>query len=265
MWLFAAWTAPLPRAGRALGLALLGVGLTALAYAPFAVAAPECLWTGLFGYPLGGGRLAFSAERGWIFRRFFWSSWLAFCWPALAAVAAGHAATLRRIRWDRWDALLLGGALALTIVHSLPSTPYPKYQVTPTALLALAASRRLAWVRIRPLLFVPLLLVLLPWQLGYYQYAVGDLAWPPAPARHHAVDRMIAGLARGEPVLTFDTLLAVEGGFRVPPGYEMGAFSLSVSWDDARARRVGTVTPAMVTADRRSRKRALPRAGAADG
>jgi len=249
VWLFAAWTAPAPRASRALGLALVGAGLTVLAYAPFAVAAPERLWTGLFGYHLGGGRLAFSAERVWIFRRFFWTSWITFCWPALAAIAAGYAATLRRIRWDRWDALLLGGALALTIVHSLPSTPYPKYQVTPNALLALAASRRLAWVQIRPLLFVPLLFVLLPWQFVYYQYAVGDLAWPPAPARHHAAGRMIAGLARGEPVLTFETLLAVEGGLRVPPGYEMGAFSLTVSWDDARARRVGTVTPAMVTAD----------------
>ena len=238
VWLYAASTLPAPRRVRgALVLALLGGGLAALAYAPFAIAAPERLREGLFGYHLGGGRIALSAERAWEFRGVFWSQWIAICWPVLAAVAAAYALTWRRWKWDRRDALLLGGALALTIVHSLPSTPYPKYQVTPTALLALAAARRLAVVRIPRLVLALVLAVIATWQVGYYWTITDHLRFeiPTPPARHRYAARMLTRLAQREPVLTFDTLLAVEGRLRVPPGYEMGPFALTVSWDDARA------------------------------
>lgn len=259
-WAFVVWlalTLAAPRgqkAKTALRLALSGGGAFLLLVLPCLLAAPERTWEGLLGYHLSGGRLDLSPERAWENRLLFWKYWLLFLWPILAAAAAAWAAT-RRTRPDRTDMLLLLGAAALTLAHSLPVFPYPKYQAAPVALVALFAARRWGAATKPAILNTAVVLVMIPLQLGIWTYGLDHLRWEESPPLyHHRLGRTLRALAE-EPgwetdtLLTFDTLLAVEGRLRVPAGYEMGVFSLTINWDDARARRIGTVTPKMVVTD----------------
>jgi len=255
VWLVLVLTAPASRKGKtALRLALWGGGAFLLIMAPFLLIAPERAWTGLLGYHLGGGRLEISPERVWENRLLFWKFWLSFLWPVILAAVTAWLFTRRR-RPDRIDALLWLGAALLPLAHTLPAYPYPKYQVAPVALLALFAARRWGAANRPALLNAAVALVMIPLQLSVWTYGLDHLRWEESPPLyHHRIGLSLRARAeqpdrKTDTLLTFDTLLAVEAGLRVPPGYEMGPFSLTVNWDDERARRLGTVTPRRVIED----------------
>lgn len=147
--------------------------------------------------------------------------------------------------------LVMSAALAL--VHLIPRTAAGYYNVLQAPLLALlggvtlapacaALYRRAARPWLRGALVVLGFLVLAA--SGITQFRVlqrqSILANPPfnqvAQVRQAAA--YLADHTRpGQPVMTFDTHLALEAGRPIPPGFEMGIFSYRPTWTTAQATR----------------------------
>jgi hypothetical protein len=216
---------------------------------PFLLFAPERVLDGVLFYHVWGGRAVVSAVQAWHHRFLFWLDLVNVFWPSLALAIFGWWRT-RRLAWDSLDALLLGGALVLTAVHSLPATPDPRYHVVPVALVSLFAARRLAATRLPRWAFVAVLVGVVAWETSSYTLRWAHLSQDlRAPHKFHRVARQIGALAGGQPVLTFETALAVEGDFAVPRGYELGFFSVTPAADEQRAARDGLVTPSHLLRD----------------
>ena len=242
----------------------------AACYAPFLAVCPENL---VFSQALHTARDPAPFGRWFVLRAGFLCL-LAQGYPALIAAAAIlAAAAVFRTREaggaagpaDTLRVLYLAVAAAfalLTLAHFLVPFPYADYNVPAMPLAAVALAVPLGRLVVRA--------GLRPWRVGLVALAasLAFVAASPWPMKwvdgeqhlfwfHSSLDSSLARLRRagrvireqnpeGKPILTQDAYLAVEAGFPVVPGFEMGPFSIfpDLSDDEARAHRVHNVATA---------------------
>lgn len=242
----------------------------ALVYAPFLALCPENF---LFSQTYHAARA--SAPLGeWLVLRAGFVCFLAQGYPALIAAAAILAAVaVFRTREaggaagpaDPSRVLYFAVVVAfvlLTLAHFLVPFPYADYNTPAMPLAAVALAVPLGGLVVRA--------NLRPWRVGLAALvaSLAFVAASPWPMKwvdgeqhlfwfHSSLDSALARLRRagrvvreqnpeGKPILTQDAYLAVEAGFPVVPGFEMGPFSIfpDLSDDEARARRVHNVATA---------------------
>lgn len=242
----------------------------AFAYAPFLLECPENF---LFSQTYHAARA--SAPLGeWLVLRAGFLCFLAQGYPALIAAAAILAAVaVFRTREaggaagpaDPSRVLYLAVVAAfalLTLAHFLVPFPYADYNTPAMPLAAVALAVPLGGLVARA--------NLRPWRVGLVALAASAafVAASPWPMKwvdgeqhlfwfHSSLDSALARLRRagrvvreqnpqGKPILTQDAYLAVEAGFPVVPGFEMGPFSIfpDLSDDEARAHRVHNLATA---------------------
>lgn len=242
----------------------------ALVYAPFLALCPENF---LFSQTYHAARA--SAPFGqWLVLRAGFVCFLAQGYPALIAAAAILAAVaVFRTREaggaagpaDPSRVLYFAVVVAfvlLTLAHFLVPFPYADYNTPAMPLAAVALAVPLGGLVARA--------NLRPWRVGLVALAASAafVAASPWPMKwvdgeqhlfwfHSSLDSALARLRRagrvvreqnpqGKPILTQDAYLAVEAGFPVVPGFEMGPFSIfpDLSDDEARAHRVHNLATA---------------------
>ena len=251
----------------------------ALVYAPFLALCPENF---LFSQTYHAARA--SAPLGeWLVLRAGFLCFLAQGYPALVAAAAILAAAGshgRMVAWSHGQTIrpsdhqtigpsdllywsVVASFLLLTLAHFLVPFPYNDYNTPAMPLAAVALAVPLARLVVRA--------ELRPWRVGLVALAasLAFVAASPWPMKwvdgeqhlfwfHSSLDSALARLRRagrvvreqnpeGKPILTQDAYLAVEAGFPVVPGFEMGPFSIfpDLSDDEARAHRVHNVETAL--------------------
>ncbi len=249
-WFYGVATAPRGERAGAAGRLLAGALLPPLLLVgPFLLLAPGRLLDGLLFYHVWGGRFPISAGTAWHHRLQFMLDIVRVYWPVVGLAVLGWWRSRPRA-WDSFEVLLLGAAATMTVVHALPATPDPRYHVVPAALTALFAARRLAEKSLPRWAVALLLLAIVPWEMSSYtlrwEHLKQDLR---APAAFRQIARQVGALAGGQPVLTFETALAVEGGFAVPPKYELGYFSLTPLTDQQRVERDRLLTAPQLLRD----------------
>lgn len=242
----------------------------ALVYAPFLALCPENF---LFSQTYHAARA--SAPLGeWLVLRAGFVCFLAQGYPALIAAAAILAAVaVFRTREaggaagpaDPSRVLYFAVVVAfvlLTLAHFLVPFPYADYNTPAMPLAAVALAVPLGGLVVRA--------NLRPWRVGLAALvaSLAFVAASPWPMKwvdgeqhlfwfHSSLDSALARLRRagrvvreqnpeGKPILTQDAYLAVEAGFPVVPGFEMGPFSIfpDLSDDEARAHRVHNLATA---------------------
>lgn len=224
---------------------------------PYLLRAPAQLLDGLLFYHMWGGRHSFTAEQAWNHRVQFLLDFVRVYWPA-AALAVFAWWRSRSRPWDRTELLFLGTAAAMTIVHALPALPDPRYHIVPVSLIALFAARRMTEKALPRWVIVMILLAIIPWEAASYTMR-WDQFGPDlrSPRNFRRIARQIGDLAPGEPVLTFEPALAIEGGFTLPRGYELGTFSLTPLTDRRRVERDLLLTPERLLNDLRETRFAV--------
>ena len=242
----------------------------ALEYAPFLALCPDNF---LFSQTYHVARA--SAPFGqWLVLRAGFVCFLAQGYPALIAAAAILAAVaVFRTREAGGAAgpadpsrvlylAVVASFVLLTLAHFLVPFPYADYNTPAMPLAAVALAVPLGRLVVRA--------NLRPWRIGLVALAASAafVAASPWPMKwvdgeqhlfwfHSTLDSALARLRRagrvvreqnpeGKPILTQDAYLAVEAGFPVVPGFEMGPFSIfpELSDDEARAHRVHNVATA---------------------
>lgn len=273
VWLplaFACWRADAATRRRLLPLlaGMLTGGTLALAavFGPFLLSAPDALVFGLLDYhaarEVGSAPVLLAYKAGFLLR--LCTSYF----PLLVVGALGLAGWLRQHGQDRASTsvapprlpLLLGcGLLAVTLVHLAAPFPYDDYQVfiMPCAVLLavipaarllrrlpLPASGRLAVVAgTLALLLVHSLSSPL---LQAWVVDGRDRIWWPLKSRTAlqglreaaAAVQALGGEGGGKVLLTQDTYLAVEVGWHVPDGMELGPFCFFPGLGDEEAARL---------------------------
>ena len=248
----------------------LGCGATlVLVYAPFLALCPENF---LFSQTYHAARA--SAPFGeWLVLRAGFLCFLAQGYPAMVAAAAILAVAGFRTREaggavgpaDPSRVLYFAVVAAfaiLTLAHFLVPFPYSDYNTPAMPLAAVALAVPLARLVVRA--------ELRPWRVGLVALAASaafvaaspwPMKWVDGEQRlfwfHSSLDSSLARLRRagravreanpgGKPILAQDAYLAVEAGFPVVPGFELGPFSIfpDLSDDEARAHRVHNVATA---------------------
>ncbi len=254
----------------------------AFAYAPFLLECPENF---LFSQTYHAAR-ASAPLGEWLVLRAGFVCFLAQGYPALIAAAAIlAAAATKKVSGSKFssstpstpstpstsstlqplDPLYLAVVAAfvlLTLAHFLVPFPYADYNTPAMPLAAVALAVPLGGLVARA--------NLRPWRVGLVALAASAafVAASPWPMKwvdgeqhlfwfHSSLDSALARLRRagrvvreqnpeGKPILTQDAYLAVEAGFPVVPGFEMGPFSIfpDLSDDEARAHRVHNVATA---------------------
>jgi hypothetical protein len=243
------------------------VGMLAV-FGPFLLIAYENVHFGLLEYhaarSVEGGMQRLSYKTGFILRSMqaYWPLWVAAVLIPLGIFgrrdsSPGSAQERSRFPLPLWTSFIL-----VSVIHMLSAFPYDDYQVFVMPLVcvavALRAGRLLAvWdvsSRIRVCWVGAALILLLGHSLSapmLQSWLLGprDRIWWPfraesSLAQLRRVGRMIRGdTSRGgnnNIMLTQDTYVAVESGYRVPEGMEMGPFSnfLAVSDEQAAALQV---------------------------
>ena len=242
----------------------------ALEYAPFLALCPDNF---LFSQTYHAARA--SAPFGqWLVLRAGFLCFLAQGYPALIAAAAILAAVaVFRTREAGGAAgpadpsrvlylAVVASFVLLTLAHFLVPFPYADYNTPAMPLAAVALAVPLGRLVARS--------NLRPWRVGLAALvaSLAFVAASPWPMKwvdgeqhlfwfHSSLDSALARLRRagrvvreqnpeGKPILTQDAYLAVEAGFPVVPGFEMGPFSIfpDLSDDEARARRVHNLATA---------------------
>ena len=256
------------------GLLVGGTAGIVLCFVPFLLLASEGLQFGLLTYHAG------RAVDGWFPLLFYKAGFvlrlIQSYWPLLAMVmlmglrtrvgfrrrgaATGAAAPLQLPLWSCF--------VTVTVVHLLSAFPYDDYQVFIMPLAVVAASLGVghclsewrAEERIQVQWAIGGLMLLLLYSLSGpllhgWVLAPRDRIWWPLRAESSLgqLRRVGRDLREGSKradvggtMITQDTYVAVEAGFRVPAGMEMGPFSNFLDLDDARAQRLRVLNRAGV-------------------
>jgi len=245
---------------------MLTGGTLALAaiYGPFLLGAPEALAFGLLDYhaarQVGSTPVMLAYKAGFLLRL------CTFYFPVLVIGAIGLAGWLHQRGHDRptppaprLPLLLWLGLTAVTLVHLAAPFPYDDYQVfiMPCAvLLAAPAAARL--LRRLPLTAAGRLAVAAGTLALMLAHSLSspllqtwlvdgrDRIWWPLKTRTAlqglreaaAAVREQGGDGGGKVLLTQDTYLAVEAGWHVPEGMELGPFCFFPDLDDDKAARL---------------------------
>jgi len=272
VWLplaFACWRAHAAARRRLLPLlaGMLAGGTLALAfvYVPFLLGSPEALVFGLLDYhaarEVGSTPVMLAYKAGFLLR--LCTSYF----PLLVIGALGLAGWLHQRRHGRAItppppslSLLLGcGLAAVTLVHLAAPFPYDDYQVfiMPCAVLLAVPSvvrllRRLPLTASGRLAVVAGTLVLMLAHslssplLQTWLVDGRNRIWWPLKSRTAlqglreaaSAVQALGGEAGGKLLLTQDTYLAVEAGWRVPDGMELGPFCFFPGLGDEEAARL---------------------------
>lgn len=242
------------------------MGIVAV-FGPFVLLAPQGLHFGLLAYH--AGRTAETPFAALAYKGGFVLRLVHAYWPLLAAAMLlpwMYRGKLWQLRSPAIGAvhLPLGvGFVAVTLVHLLSVFPYDDYQVfiMPLAMILVALplarvleqihkqqSVRLRWMG--GLLMALLLFSLSGAQLQSWLVGPRDVIWWPlreraAMGQLRDVGQQIRGgrtrAAVDGTMITQDLYVAVESGYRVPRGMEMGPFSNFWDLSDTEAARFGVL------------------------